>query len=61
MTAAAPRCRYFPHEAAGFAVALADGPVLLDGLRVVLDEKVALVPVTLEEPGEGEEDDELAR
>ena len=51
----------FPSEPAAFARAMAEDPVLLDGLKVVFDEKVALVPVTLEDDGEAEEDDELAR
>jgi hypothetical protein len=60
MSPEATRRTRFPHAAAGVAAALADEPVLLDGLRVVFDEKVALVPVTLEEPRDAEEPDELA-
>ena len=49
------RCRQFPLRRAGFAAALTDEPILIDGLRVVFDEKVALVPVTLVEPADPDE------
>jgi hypothetical protein len=60
MTRASRHTR-FPHDPVALATAMADEPVLLDGLKVVFDEKVALVPVTLQEPDGAEEDDELAR
>ena len=43
------RQRIFPAIPAG-ARAFGDEPVLLDGMKVVFDQKVALYPVTLEEP-----------
>ena len=46
--------RRFPVQPTGFATALDDEPVLLDGLKVVFDEKVALVPVTLESADDAE-------
>jgi hypothetical protein len=38
----------FPHKNRGFALAASDEPVLLNGMRVLFDEKVALYPVELE-------------
>ena len=38
----------FPHTKRGFARAASDEPVLLNGMRVLFDEKVALYPVELE-------------
>jgi hypothetical protein len=49
----------FPTLPHGIAPALADEPILIDGLKVLFDQKVALFPVTVkpkgapgEEPGE---------
>jgi hypothetical protein len=38
----------FPHTGRGFSRAASDEPVLLNGMRVIFDEKVALYPVELE-------------
>ncbi|MBC8137111.1 MAG: hypothetical protein H8F28_14625 [Fibrella sp.] len=38
----------FPHASRGFARAASDEPVLLNGMRVLFDDKVALYPVELE-------------
>jgi len=38
----------FPHPKRGFSRAASDAPVLLNGMRVLFDEKVALYPVELE-------------
>jgi len=48
----------FPHTKQGFAraaSAASAAPVLLNGMRVLFDEKVALYPVELEPDASGEE------
>jgi hypothetical protein len=45
----------FPHTKQGFARAASDTPVLLNGMRVLFDDKVALYPVELEPDSSGEE------
>ncbi len=41
----------FPTRTSSLALALAeDEPILIDGMKVLFDEKVALFPVTLKEP-----------
>lgn len=47
----------FPALPAGFAFSLADEPVLLDGMKVLFDQRVGLYPVNLEKV-EDEESDE---
>ncbi len=44
----ATRQTLFPHTSLGFARAASDEPVLLNGMRVLFDDKVALYPVELE-------------
>lgn len=39
---------HFPSPPGGLAHALADEPVLIDGMKVLFDTKVALFPVTLD-------------
>lgn len=38
----------FPHAKQGLSKMASDAPVLLNGMRVLFDEKVALYPVELE-------------
>ena len=45
----------FPHTKQDFARAASDTPVLLNGMRVLFDEKVALYPVELEPDASREE------
>lgn len=45
----------FPHPNHGFAWAASEEPVLLNGMRVLFDEKVALYPVELEQESPGEQ------
>ena len=42
----------FPDLASEFSGALADEPVLLDGMKVLFDRKVGLYPVNLEQKAE---------
>lgn len=41
----------FPHSSLDFSRATSEKPVLLNGMRVIFDEKVALYPVELEPDG----------
>ena len=61
MSAWSERLTTFPSHAPGVATALADEPILIDGLRVLFDQKVALVPVTLERRDDEEGDDDADR
>ena len=40
----------FPLQPEGFAFDLSDEPILIDGMRVLFDTKVALYPVTVAPP-----------
>lgn len=40
----------FPTTLSTFSLSLAEEPVLIDGMKVLFDEKVALYPITLKEP-----------
>ena len=44
-----------------FAAALADDPILIDGMKVVFDVKVGLYPVSLKQPGAGSQPENGAR
>lgn len=57
MSAWSEQLTTFPSHAPGVATALGDEPILIDGLRVLFDQKVALVPVSLER-GDDEEEGE---
>lgn len=47
----------FPTSLSGVSLALAEeAPVLIDGMKVLFDEKVVLYPVTLEPDPEAEGD-----
>ena len=41
----------FPSQPGGLSLSLSDDPVLIDGMKVAFDTKVALYPVTLK-PGD---------
>lgn len=55
MTTRQTRFPQFPHTTRGFVRAASDTPVLLNGMRVLFDEKVALYPVELEPDASREE------
>lgn len=55
----ATRETLFPHTRQGFARAASDAPVLLNGMRVLFDEKVALYPVELEPDASQEEPEKM--
>jgi hypothetical protein len=46
----------FPEDRGGKARALGDEPILIDGMKVLFDTKVALFPVTLD-PGQRPSDE----
>lgn len=46
----------FPSLPAGFAFGLAEEPVLLDGMKVLFDQRVGLFPVNLEKVEDDEDE-----
>jgi hypothetical protein len=44
----------FPDLSEGLELSEVEGPVFLNGMRVVFDRKVALYPVDLDGPGKGD-------
>ncbi len=48
----------FPVLPVGFAFGLSDEPIVLDGMKVLFDQRVGLYPVNLEKVEDQEEEEE---